>query len=381
MSSIAEGITEAGAEENVNSESGFEAALARKTGATLPEGRQATDTSVADGLETVEPGTQPRDGVGRFTAQADTPDADEPDTSEEETPEDEGDPLHDDPAVAAFLARHNGDTDAALRAAVEAQSLIGRQGNELGTLREQQARLEGQLQALMAQGQQPQMAPVQLTAEDIENMVEEHGGLETARWAAANGDRSLVDAVVRVWKDVDADPFDALAFRQDYLLYEQEQRRAAEAAAQQPPAASPTDAWVQSQVQTQAITSTLDAFSTEAKDWEAIAPHMLTALEQVPKRIAALVTSDDPEERLDGVRVVADKARALAAVERSASPAASSGRADAVRAAQVVTGSLRPSPQRQSGEPKSSAEIHAEFKKALLETETTSVSEGLTYGK
>jgi hypothetical protein len=63
----------------------------------------------------------------------------------EETPDDD---------IAAYLAKYGGDTDAALRAAVEAQKVIGRQGAEVGELRKV-AEQVGELRA-MVEAQQPE---------------------------------------------------------------------------------------------------------------------------------------------------------------------------------------------------------------------------------
>lgn len=78
-------------------------------------------------------------------------------SAEEEVPADDGTeevPESDDelyldltPEVEAYLAKYGGDLGKALEAATNAQSKIGEQGNELGQLREQLARIEQGLTA------------------------------------------------------------------------------------------------------------------------------------------------------------------------------------------------------------------------------------------
>lgn len=65
-------------------------------------------------------------------------------------------PVEPDP-VQEYVAKYGGDTEAALKAAVEAQSLIGRQGQELGTIRQE---LQGLKEALAPPVQEQQYVPV-----------------------------------------------------------------------------------------------------------------------------------------------------------------------------------------------------------------------------
>jgi hypothetical protein len=68
---------------------------------------------------------------------------------EEEPSGDEEEPtalVTDDPETQAFLARHDGDTDAALRDGARLFRTVGRQGQELGALRAQVSQLEAQLE-------------------------------------------------------------------------------------------------------------------------------------------------------------------------------------------------------------------------------------------
>lgn len=85
---------------------------------------------------------------------------DEEASSEEEEPEPSGDEepsasySSDDAQIQAFLARYDGDVEAALKAAVNQDSLLGRQGRELGELRAHAAQLQSSLEqaSLFASG-------------------------------------------------------------------------------------------------------------------------------------------------------------------------------------------------------------------------------------
>lgn len=372
MANVAEGLGTPAPGENVNSEAGFEAALAAKTGRTEElEGREPVlSTSIAEGL--VEAGTE-------AAAAEEVEEVEEtPAEGEEQEVEDEGEPS---PDVAALLEKHEGDAEAALAEALErhknAESLIGRQGNDLGKLREEIAELRGEVKAQRELAPTAQQQAQPMSSEDLEEMVAEHGGQAVALWAV-NNRPDLYDRVHRIWR-VD-EPDDAADFRLEYKLHQQRlELQAAQAAAgtQQQP-----DEWVAAQKQQATINSTLAAVSTEAEDWDTIAPHMLAALEQVPQRVAAMIVSDDPEERLDAVRIVADKARILSVGKAAAATKQKETATARKKSATVASGSLRPVSEPGGGsEEMTSEERQKAFKKALLETQTTSVSEGLTYAK
>lgn len=380
MANVAEGLGTPAPGENVNSEAGFEAALAAKTGRTEElEGREPSlSTSIAEGL--VEAGTAAaRDEGGRFAAsEPEEQEGEEETPADDEEQEDEGDGELS-PEVQNLLAKHDGNAEAALAEALErhknAESLIGRQGNDLGKLREELAELRGEVKAqreLAPAAQQQQAQP--LSTEEIEEMIAEHGGQAVALWAV-NNRPDLYDRVHRIWR-VD-EPDDAADFRLEYKLHQQRlELEAARAPANQP------DEWVAAQKQQATINQALAAVSSEAEDWDAIAPHMLAALEQVPQRVAAMIVSTDPEERLDAVRIVADKARILSVGKAAAKTKQTEAATARKKSATVASGSLRPAGKPGGGsEEMTSEERQAAFKKALLAEQTTSVNEGLTYAK
>lgn len=378
MPDVAEGLGTPEAGEHVNAPGGFEAAIAAKVGRTEElEGREPIlSTSVADGLEEV--GTPKRDEGGRFAAAEEPAEEETPAADEETEEEPEGDGLS--PEVQSLLEKHGGDAEAALAEAIQrhknAEQVIGRQGNDLGQLKQEIAELRGEVRAQreLAPAQTQQAQP-NISNDELEEMVAEHGGMNVALWAV-NNRPDLYDRVHRIWR-VD-EPDEAADFRLEYKLHQQRlelQKAAAPAQPQQ-------DEWVAAQKQQAAINGSLAAFASQTSDWDTIAPHMTAALEQVPDVIAQMVASEDAQVRADGIAIVADKARIISVGASQAKTKQQETATAKKKSATVASGSLRPaSPAGGSGEEMTSEERQAAFKKALLETQTTSVSEGLTYAK
>ena len=380
MPDVAEGLGTPEAGEEVNAPGGFEAAIAAKVGRTEElEGREPIlSTSIADGL--VEAGTAAeRDAAGRFKPAAEQ--EEEGKLAEDEGTTDEGEPEDElSPEVESLLEKHGGDAEAALAEAIQrhknAESLIGRQGNDLGKLREEIAELRGEVRA------QRELAPTAATQEqppmsneELEELVAEHGGQQVALWAV-NERPDLYERVHRIWR-VD-EPDEATDFRLEYKLHQQR----LELQKAQAPAGVQQDEWVVAQKQQAAINSSLATFASEAADWDTIAPHMTAALEQVPDVIAQMVASEDPQVRLDGISIVADKARILSVGKAQATAKTKELATARKKSATVASGSLRPvSPAAGSEEEITSEERQRRFKEELLKTQTTSVSEGLTFAK
>lgn len=387
MANVMEGLTQAPPEENVNSEAGFEAALARKAGTTdALEGRDTPNvgTTVADGL-TVGTDDDPLAALrARYEEQAgDTPNADEEDTPEDEDTE-EAQPSDVDPNIAALLAKHGNDPVAALAELNErfsnAQSVIGRQGNELGQVRQEIAELRGELRGVSSAITSP---TPQVTTDDLSEMISSRGGANVAMWAVQNGDDALVEATIREWakqNEIEGEStFEPLAFRQDWLAFKASQ------SAPKPETTTPSrDPYVAKLEQQEQMSGALGVLQAQSPDWETFAPHLMTALENSPKAVLEMVTSQDPQVQIDGMSLVADRARVIAASKAvattTATEEASRAAAERKRAATVASGSLRPVEERQTEEQSSEQRVAA-FKAALLATETTSVRDGLTFGK
>lgn len=388
MANVAEGLSSAPPEENVNSEAGFEAALARKAGTTEAlEGRETTNvgTTVADGL-TVGTDDDPLAALrARYESEAgDTPNADEEETPEDEDT-DEAQTSEVDPNITALLAKHGGDPVAALAELNDrfsnAQSVIGRQGNELGQVRQEIAELRGELRGVTSSITSP---AAQVTTDDISEMISTRGGANVAMWAIQNGDDALVEATIREWakqNEIEGEStFEPLAFRQDWLAF-----KAAQNAPKPEATEAARDPYVERLEQQEQMSGALGVLQAQSPDWETFAPHLMTALENSPKPVLEMVTSSDPQVQLEGMGLVADRARVIAASKAVATNAATEEASRAAterkRAATVASGSLRPVAPEGQTEEQSSEQRVAAFKAALLATETTSVRDGLTFGK
>lgn len=386
MSDVLSGLSVAeSASADVNTDAGFMAAVAKQAGVAVPEGEleriESRSTSVANGL-TTEESVRDRDDRGRFTAAAVEDEGAAP-TSDQDVA---------DPELAAYLNRHGGDPNAALAAAVkearEAQSLIGRQGNELGDIRrreqeyaERLARLEG---AVAAQPRTP--TPLPLTSsqdvEAVEQYVAEHGGYATMAYLHSPeiNRPDLVPAALAAWGVDDA--VSAAGWNARYqanLVIEEERARQAVSAPAPAPAVQADGA--------SNLASSLDAVkaSMPAAEWSLVRERLspLLAEDGTPEAIKIAVVSPDRATQIEGVKALVAIARGRAIAEATAT--ATSGRAGEVRqaklAAGVATGSLRPVPEPAANTGTSRADAIASFHRTLMSTETTSVADGLTYGK
>lgn len=112
----------------------------------------------------------------------------------------------DDPEILAFLAKYDGNVDQALRATVELQRVLGRQGSEKAALAEQ----VNELQAQLIQAQAFQSGASFLTPEQAQWVEEAAGsgnpGLYVRR-AVEEGEFELARAVAREWAR--EDPYEA----------------------------------------------------------------------------------------------------------------------------------------------------------------------------
>ncbi|GIV03972.1 MAG: hypothetical protein KatS3mg015_2802 [Fimbriimonadales bacterium] len=194
--------------------------------------------------DTVEesPTERPRDPeTGRFVSKAtveeteevETPEAPEEDTAKGEETSDENveDEDHEqlafelDPEALSVLDKYDGDLNKALSALKESQSLIGRQGNELGELRQQLAELVELVQANQANSML--FAPYRNSLEDDpQALVIEV--LERAQQTGYFDEETYAEAIV-AWGE--EDPFGAA--RLDAQVQFAKQQAAAIAAQQQ----------------------------------------------------------------------------------------------------------------------------------------------------
>ena len=100
-------------------------------------------------------------------------------------------PSFKDPAIKSYVDKFGGDLSAALRSAVEAQSLIGRQGSELGELRKEVEEMREVVNR-----------PTPFDEDSFRSMIEEDP--QQAVYAAAKrGDEYAFDSALAAWYEVD----------------------------------------------------------------------------------------------------------------------------------------------------------------------------------
>ncbi len=360
MADVAEGLVSGGdAPIDV-----FEAAMESKG---VKGGGSSTVPSVASGLTF--------GGSQETPATAPAATAEEPGTTPEEAAP--VTPLHDDPDIADYLARFDGDADKALKSAVEAQKALGRQGNELGELRQTVAKLEGMVEVIQNQPAAPAAPQITMTPDQIENAILERDGVNVATWAA-NEAPHLLDAVLEEWGK--EEPYRALTFKQEYKDW---------LATQAAPAATTEELsretkYVQNQLEAERMTASMDVVAGEFPDtYDNFKDLLPEALKHVPPAIQKLVISSNDGDQRDALRVVFEKAQTLhtAALAADARQANAARTSVAKTAARVTSGSLQPSAGvEESGATTREDEV-AKFKASILSAETTSVSDGLTFGK
>lgn len=358
-------------ESDVNTQEGFDKALAAKFGRDLPEGyNPSPSTAITDGLDF----GQPRDPqTGQFLPKApEGPAVTAP--YDQEAPPPPAAPAETPPPAAPETTP--ADELAALRKQVEdAQSFIGRQAEELGQLR----------QAVQQQPVQLPAAPIpyvdQEQAEQIYAWVENAGFKNAMLWTIQNNP-GLHDVVLQAGRDMDnpeAREYEINLRVQEALMAQQ---------AQAPQAQQGADPFVAQLKQQDAMKTVVTKIKADTPDFADLQPHVTKALEEQPL-LAELVTSGDPQRMEQGLRLAAGVARGYAATELAAAAAAQAGAAagqrEAVKqAAQVATGSARVGTSGQASgtaptEQEREAAI-AEFKKAIMDAPGTSVADGLTFG-
>lgn len=362
-----------------NSQQGFDAALAAQVGRAVPERAYSDGTDVSAALGATDP-------AAAVPATPATPD---PGTPAEPTADAAGTPAsgedvytHDDPEVAALLERYGGNLDEALRGAVEAQRLIGRQGNELGEIRRRLDEIDQRsATAPQASPTHPHYNPM---AVDVEAVVE-NGDAEgfalqliDAMEAGDPNASALYDRLMASW--VETEPWKAQRLANAY----QETRieRMLERRLSQ----------TESQVRETALESSLanarDEAATRHPDWDALQGTIVDLLDDdtVPEVVKLMVVGGTPQEQAQGIDILAGLARGIRAPQLAAEAARTASltapeREAQIRAAHVASGGLRvAAPAAPGAEQGQDAleEAKARFRERILRTETTSVSEGLT---
>ena len=257
--------------DNVNTAAGFMSALATAVGRELTDEElsavKETSHSTASGL-TLSSEESPPAPVEEIPSPA----AEEEETAPREE-EEESDPRE--------------------KQLKDSQAMIGKQGQEIGELRkalqeskEQIARLEG-FAASFEQEDEPSFDPAMY--DRVDHIAEERGGREAVQLAAQTGDVNLIDHAVERWLDEEEDP-DAMkyairweAWKANNLVDEDESEEEEEP---EPPAAT-----IPPEIQALAIRERQQTVlgnlreETGAEKFDAIVPHVKTALEALPESL------------------------------------------------------------------------------------------------
>lgn len=281
---------------------------------------------------------------------------------EAETPrDDKGRFASKDPDIEGYLAKYGGDVDKALKAAVEASSLIGRQGSELGDLRKQFEQFQTAQQQAQSRPHLDQSAFAQLIEDDP---------AQATAIAYQTGDAAATSTALRVWKE--EDPFSASQWvtaqqiaelRNDY-----DQRLQTATAPLQQRAAG------------QVIEEALTAFAQEHSDLDQYLGTMYEIAPESPLVLEILKKQDDPKAIKEVYDYLYHKARGrtsetlAAAVADTAAKSKSEAEAAKQQAA-VASATSSTETKKQS----SQEAWHSQFSE-FLQDDSTSINSGLTNG-
>jgi hypothetical protein len=347
---------------DVNSPEGFSAALGRLVEAQAPEAPAVEEPAAT---EESAPEGQPRTALGQFAKlAAETPEVPQEGAASPAAQEE----TYSDPEVAALLARYGGNVEAALKEAAGAQSVIGRQGNELGELRSRLEQIESKVEAPAPTPEReiPIPGAASPEREALEDFVAENGGEKAMRWVVDNRPE-LINTALELWAE--EDPVPAAAFAGRMAAFEAAQQFQA----QQPAVAQPDPA----KGIEEGLAKAVSTVKAERSDWSDIQGHLDATLEDPNNSlIAEAVVSSDPNRQLQGVRALANlaRARALADATAQATQTASETATAAKQGAWVASGSLRPASEGQPESPGASKEAAiSDFQKRILDAGTTSV--------
>jgi hypothetical protein len=192
----------------------------------------------------------------------------------------------------------------------------------------------------------------------------------------------LIDTAIEVWHADDPLSAQRFAVRYDMALNETTQAPAQAAA-------DPVMEGIRQQaIFTQAVDTARASLSINDEEWATLRDHVIPTFEDAgtSSLIKKAIVSDDAATRQEGMEALLQLARGRAISAKGAEATAeaqSTAQAEAAArkaAAQVTTGSLRPA-ERQPSSEMTSEERQEKFRQSLLDTETTSVEEGLRQGR
>lgn len=317
---------------------------------------------------------------GSKEAPADTVDTAAEVIDDEEEAESDEVPLHEDPDIAAYLSRFDGDADKALKAAVEAQKMIGRQGNELGDMKRDLAEMKGRLDqaAVTPAVPTPPVSWQNLTKTDIEDALLDNDPSAFITNAINTGaPDAQIERMFSTWGE--DDQYSALALRQNWLMWKAQE--AAVPAKPEKVEPSVTDTYVQQKLEAERMDAAMVEVAKDYTDVDTFNKYLTAALEASPRIVQKGVLSLDDTEQKEALHFVFDRARAIAAADATRKTDADTTKKGA---AKVITGSggTPPAPnQNLSDAAEKRKNEEATLKRMLLEDSSTSVHNGLTYGK
>lgn len=230
----------------------------------------------------------------------------------------------DDPEVQAYLEKFGGDPAKALQAAVEAQRLLGRQGQELGELRSLVEQGFQTLEQRQAAAAQPQYDPDALEGWFAENPSKIP---EIAAAAYYRGDEFLLDQAIVAWEEVDK--AGARRFERQISVAQARAELHAETTQQTAVVAG----W----------NEVAASFAEDHPDVEQIAPKMRELATQYPN-IVSVLQSGDPTAKREVLDFLYEKASRgqetdTRARAREIAREQEQGRQEAIEAAAVASGS------------------------------------------
>lgn len=309
----------------------------------------------------------PRDDLGRFAPHKslDT----DPDEEPEEEPEEPAAAEPDvDPIVAEYLSKYGNDPNAALKAAAHQNELLGRQGSELGELRQQ-------LEQLRTRVDQPApVAPTMPTADQVEQL---------DQLAIENPMRALVTAV-------QMDPSLQLRDRVMDIWFATNPRQAAEFQARVAVdnAMKGVEERIQPSLEAQQQAASDAAFqevwnsvAATGVDLDSRADSMVQVLNERPALGNALMSAEDPEVKAQLLRTVYDLAQPAVPAEEVTAAAqaaiAQQSREEKIRATVTKPRSSGSVPGAGGGdEPTEDDRIRS----GILNAETTDIMSGWSQG-
>jgi hypothetical protein len=388
MADVASGIETVDESVDPNSDAGFAQSLASAVGGEItPEQAQSLnegERSIESGLEVEEPGGQPRGLDGKFVAQ--TPAEEEP--AEQTPPGEEEQPTPEEAEAERLLAGKYKTEEELERAYKELESRLG----DPNDVSRQLAAMQAELQAVReAREERPQALPdLPVVSEEqmarLDGMVAQYGGVGTIQWLAENRP-DLLDAGYEAWKATD----DPMA-EQAHTIY---RTALATGAMHQPaaPAQPQRDPLLEELHMKRRIETALDGVKGAAPDWDQIKPHIHQSFTELPAYLQQDLVADDKTANDRAMFALVQSARVHAREKLAvhAAQAGDEGRAASVAAKQataLATGGLRQvAPAAAGGVPPAdetpeqrSERVRAALHDALLNTETTDVREGLTFG-